>query len=212
MVPYKLKFFVKKVLFKFSRIINDYSEFNSFPFNPELPLSEYKHDTFVECINLLKDNEMYFRVTDGTILGIYRDRSLIAHDNDIDVDAIIKDDQVIKKLINSFSHKNYKIGRIVYRHDKIQQIVFYNLNEDIFDILFWWEDNNVLYNFSEKGYVRTQDTYYFNNLSQVEFLGLQIPAPFDLDKWLELRYGEDWKTPKTFKGDWKLDCFDLKKL
>jgi phosphorylcholine metabolism protein LicD len=212
MIPYKLKYLLKKILFTFSKVFSEFSEFNSFPFNPELPLSDNKLNTLLECVKILKENKIHFRLTDGTILGIYRDHKLIEHDNDIDVDVIAYDRNVVDNLIYEFLKKKYTIGRIVFYKNKIQQIVFFNKNKDIFDILFWWEKENVLYNYSERGFVRSQEIIYFKNLSKINFLGEEMPAPSQLEKWLELRYGKDWRIPKTSKGDWKLECFDMEKI
>lgn len=209
-IIYYIKKSIKKIIFSFD--FRTFREFNSFPFNPEMPLSVNRNNTFIECIQILKDTKTYFRVTDGTVLGIYRDGKLIEHDNDIDVDVIVYDKNDVLRLIDRFAEKKYTIGRIVYYENKIQQLVFFNKYKDIFDVLFWWQNDNKYYNFSERGFVRSQDILYFKNLSFINFLDLEIPAPFDLEKWLVIRYGEDWNTPKTFKSDWKLECFDIEKI
>lgn len=36
---------------------------------------------------------------------------------------------------------------------------------------------------------------YFEELSTMQFYGMQFNAPFDVEKYLEYRYGKNWKTP-----------------
>ena len=37
--------------------------------------------------------------------------------------------------------------------------------------------------------------HYFDNLSSLSFYGMQFSAPSDVKKYLEFRYGTDWRTP-----------------
>ena len=37
---------------------------------------------------------------------------------------------------------------------------------------------------------------YFNTLSVIKFMGLQLLIPEDSEDYLEYRYGPDWRTPK----------------
>ena len=50
------------------------------------------------------------------------------------------------------------------------------------------------------------------NLGSFNFRGKQYPMPGAIEEWLEMRYGNDWRVPKTYKGDWKEECFDMKKI
>jgi len=38
--------------------------------------------------------------------------------------------------------------------------------------------------------------HYFEKLSSIRFYGMQFNVPSDVEKYLEYRYGSDWKTPK----------------
>jgi phosphorylcholine metabolism protein LicD len=37
--------------------------------------------------------------------------------------------------------------------------------------------------------------HYFDSLSSLSFYGMQFSAPSDVEKYLEFRYGTDWRTP-----------------
>jgi phosphorylcholine metabolism protein LicD len=153
-----------------------------------------------------------YRLTDGTILGIYREGEFIKHDNDIDVDVFDIDNQIIESIIKYFLKGGFKIGRKAYYKGAMQQVVFYNDREVIFDILFWYRNDKEYVNNSERGYIREQESRYFESLGEITFKGEVYKCPPDIERWLEMRYGEGWNVPKTYKGDWKDDCFDIKSI
>ncbi len=41
--------------------------------------------------------------------------------------------------------------------------------------------------------------HYYEKLGCIEFYGMKLNIPSDVDRYLELRYGKDWKTPRR---DW----------
>ena len=63
--------------------------------------------------------------------------------------------------------------------------------------------------FITQGCIRRQPVSYFKELNKLFWNGRLYPVPIYPDEWLEMRCGSDWKTPKTYKGDWKDDCFDI---
>jgi hypothetical protein len=44
--------------------------------------------------------------------------------------------------------------------------------------------------------------HYFEKLGTIEFYGMTFNIPFDVEGYLELHYGKDWRTPKR-KWDWE---------
>ena len=78
-----------------------------------------------------------------------------------------------------------------------------------FDILFWYVENSQVVNYSERNFERKQDLKYFKNLNKHTFNEVDYPIPSHIEDWLVLRYGNDWNIPKTSKGDWKEECFDI---
>jgi len=189
-----------------------FCEFHHFPFDAMQPLTNYAYETMADACNILDRIGVKYRLTDGTALGLYRQGEFIKHDNDIDVDIFEVDQNDIKLLINNFIANGYLIGRVAVYNGQVQQVIFYDENNVIFDIVIWYQNNKLYVNNSEKGYVRTQEAKYFQSLTEWQYNGFRYQMPGFLEEWMVMRYGPDWKIPKTYKGDWKDDCFDIKKI
>jgi len=207
----KIKHILKYYLSVFTN--DDFQEYHSFPFNPNQKLPDGAGEVMKECCEILKSLNLNYRISDGTILGIYRSGEFIAHDNDIDVE-IIGDEQV-KEIEEKFQSMGMTLGRKVIYKGKVQQIIYYTSDYVIFDIVIWHsKEDNQLYNYSERDYERIQDAKYFqkDKLDFIEFEGENYPMPTPIEEWLEMRYGKDWKIPKTYKGNWKEECFDMRRI
>lgn len=193
---------------------DDFIEYQSFPFDTNQQMPDGAEKVMQRCCNIIKSLNINYRITDGTVLGLYRGGEFIAHDNDIDIDII--SDNMIKEIEKEFKSIGMTMGRKAIYKGKYHQIIFYTSNYTIFDIVIWHlnEDDGKLYNYSERDYERVQDAKYFqqDKLQHIEFKGEKYPMPTPVEEWLEMRYGKDWKTPKTYKGDWKEECFDMKRI
>jgi hypothetical protein len=212
-IPYILKKLKHNIFFRIACYLNrDFCEYHSFNFDTQKPLPDNAHEEMQLGCRLLDELMVPYRLTDGTILGIHREGEFIKHDNDIDVDVFDIKMNKIDLIITSFLSAGFTIGRRASFKGATHQVIFYNDREVIFDILFWYRKSNEYVNHSERGYIRKQDARYFDNLGKVFFHGQSYSCPPYLEEWLEMRYGKEWKTPKTYKGDWKDDCFDMEKI
>jgi len=212
-IPFSIKKILCVVRLIFQRTLNkEFCEYHLFGFDTQKALPENAHIEMNQGCNLLDKVGVSYRLTDGTILGLYREGEFIAHDNDIDVDVFDVEIKQVDSIIEAFLKEGFKVGRRAYFKGVMHQVIFYNKREVIFDILFWYRDGGEYINHSERGYVRKQNERYFNNLDEISFKGNAYKTPPHLEEWLEMRYGKDWRTPKTYKGDWKDDCFDLEKI
>jgi phosphorylcholine metabolism protein LicD len=207
----KLIFVIKKVvkllLFFLSR--NEvFREYHHFPFDHNKPLPPEAAATMASCCEALDKLRIIYRLTDGTILGLYRQGGFIPHDNDIDIDVLDCDrvDQV-HAVMNANA---MKLGRKVVFKNRVHQLVYYNNGQIIFDMIFWYSEGDKIYNYSERGYERIQEKRFFENLSTFEYKNRKYPMPSDIEEWLEKRFGNDWRIPKTYKDDWKKECGDIK--
>lgn len=191
----------------------DFVEYHAFPFDTMNRLPPGAEDLMEKCCRILDVLDVGFRLSDGTILGIYREGKFIAHDNDIDVEVL--GDEKLKNVTDEFLRQGMTLGRKVLYKGAIQQLVFYSDDQIIFDIVVWHKhDDGKLYNYSERDYERVQDSRFFKLgvLDNIQFNGCSYPMPTPIEEWLEMRYGTDWKIPKTYKGDWKEECFDMSKI
>ena len=74
---------------------------------------------FIIAINILNKLNIKYFVVCGTLLGIVRDKNLIASDNDIDI-AILKKDLKDKNLIiNEFKKKKFLKIKKFYKNEKL---------------------------------------------------------------------------------------------
>lgn len=204
-----LKYIIKRLLFKLN-FSNDFREFMALYVEKRV-LNDSDIAKMSKCCNILKSCNFSYRLTDGTALGLYREGGFIKHDDDIDIDILNPTAKQIQELLTQI---DMKIGREVYYNKKLQQIAFYDNEGFIFDLVFWYEDDSLIYNYCERNYERVQDAKFFqeNTMEFIEFKGSKYPIPTPIEEWLEMRYGEDWKIPKTYKGDWKEECFDMKRI
>lgn len=206
---FEIKRLIKKLLFLIYR--SEFREFNSFILDNNGILSDNAVRDLAKCCEAVELLKMKYRLTDGTILGIYRDGRLIPHDNDIDIDILVNNDINEKVIHDTFTSLGFRLGRKVYYQGRIQQLAYFNnKTHDIFDMIFWYPDRDQVVNYSERNFERTQDLRYFHESSEIQFQGRSYPVPAQLEQWLEMRYGEDWRVPKTYKSDWKEECFDMR--
>ena len=193
---------------------DDFKEYHSFPFDTNQKMPDGADLVMNNCCNIIKQLDINYRITDGTVLGLYRGGEFIAHDNDIDIDII--SDKKANVICKVFKENGMTLGRKAIYKGKVQQLIYYTSDYIIFDIVIWHlnENDGKLYNYSEREYERVQDAKYFqkDKMEYVEFKGHKYPMPTPIEEWLEMRYGADWKTPKTYKGDWKEECFDMKRI
>ena len=201
----KIKFFIQR------RAKKKFLLYHLFPFNTlKVRLKDEDAYELHNICEMLDKHGIRYRLTDGVALGFYREHHFIRHDTDLDFDLM--DFDSLETLKEQMKNRGYKIGREVYYDSQIQQIVFYNKNQLIVDFSIWYRKDGELRHYGEKGYVRIQELQYFENLTDYDCYGYTFKLPGHLEEWLVKRFGDDWQTPRTYKGDWKQDCFDIKPL
>jgi len=209
----KLLFFIKgiiKLLLFHLSINQDFRQYHHFSFNYNKPLPNNAVKTMISCCEVLENLGIKYRLTDGTILGLYRQGDFIPHDDDIDIDIL--DYKDVDLLQTSMKKLDMKLGRKVVYKKQVHQLAYYSKNLVVFDMIFWYSDGDQIVNYSEKGYKRTQPKKYFTDLDSITYFEKSYPMPSHIEEWLVFRYGENWRIPKTYKDDWKKECFDLERL
>ena len=212
MILYYIRFCRKKIKFFIQRRAKKrFLLYHLFPFDIlKVTLKDEDAHVLHEICEMLEKHGFHYRLTDGIALGFYRENHFIRHDNDLDIDLLnFTDVDVLKEEMKM---RGYEVGREVYYAGKVQQVVFYNDQHLIVDFTVWHKEGDVLNHYAEKGYVRTQDPACFETLTDFECYGYTFKLPGHLEEWLVKRFGEDWRIPKTYKGDWKPECFDMKPL
>ena len=86
---------------------DDFIEYQSFPFDTNQQMPDGAEKVMQRCCNIIKSLNINYRITDGTVLGLYRGGEFIAHDNDIDILIVDKFDYNTKKFVKHM-HKIIK--------------------------------------------------------------------------------------------------------
>lgn len=150
---------------------------------------------------VLTANNIPFWITDGTLLGAYRENDIMDHDKDTDIAAFADewDDKVIEEL-----QKNHRFTLITYfgsRNCGREYALWRNgVKTDVF--LFYRDtSNNTVWHAAWKNNKMIRYRYETFGLSTRQFLGETFPVPDDIEKFLITKYGPEWRTPVT-KWDW----------
>jgi hypothetical protein len=157
---------------------------------------------------LLESLNIPYWISAGTALGLYRDFDLIPHDTDIDVEILGSDVNSFDEIIKVFKDNDFILCRDTVYKDKYMQLAFYDRSwAVVYDIYIYYDEGGDNYiNHNEYGILsipkRMVDTK--------EVIGDYI-LPSDTEEYLRFRYGDDWKIPKTSKGEWEMESGDALK-
>ena len=161
---------------------------------------------FSEAVSILNKLKISYFITDGTILGLYRDKKFIPHDNDIDLALI--DNKKLFTLFFSFLKKGWLPMRILLKDFHIYQLIFHK-NKVIIDFCNWKKDSGkIKFLCPEVKGLRQQDIKFYTP-TLFHFHGKNYLTHSNLEEWLEIHYGSDWRLPKRYKGDWMMDTKDI---
>lgn len=75
-------------------------------------------NNFILIIKILNNNDINYWISNGTLLGIVRDKKLIDWDPDIDI-CILSTDEIQKKIVNLLINNGFKINFWPKEHDAI---------------------------------------------------------------------------------------------
>jgi hypothetical protein len=153
-------------------------------------------EIFKEGVELIKSLGIFYWVSAGTALGLYRNSSLIEEDTDLDIGIYGHD------FSDEIEYLFIKHGFIIIRTaDKVgpMQRAFQKDNV-IFDIAFYHKDlDGTYFNSINWGELR-KPAKILENFEQITYDGETYNIP-QSPEYFEWRYGKDWRIPKKgFKG------------
>ena len=176
------------------------------PFDPNKPMPKDAIYSLNEVVKILNKLKITYFITDGTILGLYRDKELIQHDNDLDLALI--DNENLFKLFFSFLKNGWIPMRILLKDFHIYQLIFHK-NKVIVDFCNWKKEcGNIKFLCPEVKGLRQQDIKFYNP-TFYSLNGKNYLTHSNLEEWLEIHYGNDWRMPKKHKGNWIMDTKDI---
>jgi phosphorylcholine metabolism protein LicD len=169
-----------------------------------------------ELVNIFNKHKTRFWIDCGTLLGMYRDGSLIDGDSDCDVGVFSED--ITPDLIESLKDRLYAPTRMFYETSQFltylesdEYVKTRNLKYVMYDgkkrkmykgvdvscdifIYFPNSDYRMFKYGGNQQYIRTK-AEYVNRLGSITFKGTKFKIPSNTEKYLEQLYGKNWKTP-----------------
>ena len=175
--------------------------------------SEKKAVKFMhENVEVMNKAGIDFWIEGGTLLGSLRDQKLIPWDHDLDFGMKYKSEAQMKQLIRKLRRHFYVSVRSFPKTSKIWHLGNYRVlkifprknwffKEDLcLDLFVYYE--GTLPGKDEKVYkyvVWDRNAYhrkeFFDTIDTLKFYGGQVPVPATAEKFIEVKYGQDWRTP-----------------
>ena len=132
----------------------------------------------------------------GTLLGYYREKDFIEHDYDIDLG--VEFINFNPKIIEKFIELGYKVTARGYPNDSL--VIKIRKNNISFDIVCYYKQLNntivaVTMDFFDTYMSKVDITFEQFNLVEVNFLGIEVGIPDNVEHYLKQHYGENFMTP-----------------
>lgn len=165
------------------------------PFNIEKLTPEKNPDiTLEKGCNILSKLGLKWWVSQGTLLGFYRDKGYCKGDSDIDIEVLDADPNIMDEIVQQMP---FELIRSASLYDRYFQLAFIDrINNVIFDVWFLYSKEDVILNYTDEPQKLWYPKKYFNNLSFIDYNGKQYPTPSDCEWYCEFRYGDSWNTPQ----------------
>ena len=145
-------------------------------------------------------------LTDGTLLGYFREGSFIGHDIDMDLGCLISEynDEIIPRFLDN----GWVCISIFGERDCGLEFTFSKDGVKL-DIFFFYSEGERLWHGAwrtVKKKERNLIKYYYEpfELVEKEFLGSRFWVPAETEKYIETKYGEGWRVP-VVDWDWAFD-------
>lgn len=165
-----------------------------------------------ENVKVMNESGIDFWIEGGTLLGALRDKKLIPWDHDLDFGMKYTTEEQMKRLIRKLRRHFYVSVRSFPKTSKIWQLGKYRVlkifprknfifKEDLcLDLFVYYEgklpdSNEVVYKYvvwDRNAYHRKE---FLDNIESIEFYGGEVPVPGNPEKFIEVKYGENWRTP-----------------
>ncbi len=175
------------------------------------------HKLLKVSISIFEKYKLHYWLDFGALLGIIRDGKVMSYDHDVDFGIFLYDLPILKKAQKYFRKEGYDIRfdqgwpKIWDRYSAIGEIWLWNepLSDGYLKISNWHVPDRVEALKIPKP--------FFKNLPSIEWEGIQIKIPNNVEQYLEFRYGFGWRKPDkefyenyTFKKSQKIRLEQVK--
>lgn len=145
----------------------------------------------------------------GTCLGAIRHNNFVPHDTDMDL-GIITDDSTFGRILFSLRQEGLNVH--ICKLTKEQYEVSITISGCKVDIFRFYEDKDILWH--KAGDIENQryefSKYLFDDLKEINFLGIKCFVPNPPEQYLKERYGDWKKINKNWR--WEIDPLCLRKI
>ena len=173
----------------------------------------YLFNTFIDEIN---NTDIEYWIDHGTLLGYFRDKDIICGDDDIDICILYKDNNKLKKLLNTIKRKypNLLVDSLCIlpntncHYSITDKKTGLTIDIYVFDL---YKNNKILYKSTPLiRKIALQEEANYNKedilpLKKVSFLNKKIYIPNKIETVLTKLYGKKYMTP-LLKCDKECNC------
>ena len=150
---------------------------------------------------LLNSLEMKYWLTDGTLLGFYRDGDFIQGDTDVDLGVFI--DELTPRLISAFRKNGLRLLRVNGSKDCGLEYTFTRKGVNL-DVFFFYKEKDYVWHATWLGNEMIRYRFPHFAVTDHEFLGHTFSVPANTEEYIRLKYGENWRTPVS-NWNWARD-------
>lgn len=138
--------------------------------------------------------ELDYFLSDGTLLGIYRDNDFIKWDNDVDIS--VKIEEFLPKY-DLFKNKVIDLGFVLISEDKSNKRCFLSFRKDNskFEIAAFLKDSKYRKSNLSKNEMAFKLLDSFFNVGYIDFRSIRFKTFENIEDYLKFQYG-NWKIPK----------------
>jgi len=154
-------------------------------------------DNLITLRDILESENINWWLTDGTLLGLYREGDFIKHDTDTDIG--IEWTTFTKSALRKILDKGFKIQHMfgLWKNSFEITLEKSGLRTDFF---FFYTEGDRYYHssfdhFTQVGCIRYDYDYKPFGTKWTKFLGEDFKIPEDPLLFIETKYGFEWRTP-----------------
>lgn len=173
-------------------------------------------------ISLMNKVGISFWVEGGTLLGALRDKKLIPWDHDLDFGMKFESETQMKLLIRRLRRHFYVSVKGFTKTKKLWQLGDYRVlkiyprknlifkDKLCLDLFVYYEgklpdSQQSVYKYVVWNRNAFHRKEFFDTRESMTFYGKEIPVPANPEKFIEVKYGKDWRTPVK---DWNVALDD----
>ncbi len=170
---------------------------------------EIAADNLADACRILASLQIRSWLTDGTLLGYYRENDFIAHDMDVDIGCFISEHK--DSLIPEFKKSGWICKRVYGTVDAGLEMTMERHGVRL-DIFFFYEEADTYWHgawlrVDKKTRNLIKYVYQKFELQETTFYNQKFLIPADPLAYIIQKYGEKWETP-TKNWHWAFDPFN----